>query len=116
MSHVGWLADQTFPPRIIALTSVRIRFFSELDPHNITEPSRVPLFSSLVPLLGIINASLPAKAPAFNNLFRSSIFSTSTSKSGGSSGDQSNRFQKSSEREVPLMNISGMWQFLLSEG
>ncbi|KAK8050256.1 hypothetical protein PG994_011986 [Apiospora phragmitis] len=92
---------------IIALTSVRIRFFSELDPFNITEPSRVALFSSLVPLLGIINANLPAMAPAFNNMFRSSIFSTAASKSEGSSGDQSNRFQKLSEPEMPLMDISG---------
>ncbi|KAK8137919.1 hypothetical protein PG984_001299 [Apiospora sp. TS-2023a] len=107
VSRLGWQADKPFPPRIIALTSVRIRFFSELDPSNITEPSRVALFSSLVPLLGIINASLPAMAPAFNNMFRSSIFSTAASKSGGSSGDQSNRFQKLSEREVPLTNISG---------
>ncbi|KAK7924385.1 hypothetical protein PG985_006439 [Apiospora marii] len=98
---------------IIALTSVRIRFFSELDPYNITEPSRIALFSSLVPLLGIVNASLPAMAPAINTLCRSSIFSTSTSKSGGSSGDQSNRFQKLSEPEVPLVNISGMWYCML---
>ncbi|KAK8088353.1 nucleoside-triphosphate phosphatase [Apiospora hydei] len=94
---------------IIALTSVRIRFFSELDPFNITEPSRVALFSSLVPLLGIINANLPAMAPAFNKMFRSSIFSTAASKSGGSSGDRSNRFQKLSEPEIPLVDISGRW-------
>ncbi|KAK8055137.1 hypothetical protein PG993_000364 [Apiospora rasikravindrae] len=94
---------------IIALTSVRIRFFSELDPFNITEPSRVALFSSLVPLLGIINANLPAMAPAFNKMFRSSIFSTAASKSEGSSGDRSNRFQKLSEPEMPLVDISGRW-------
>ncbi|KAI1500377.1 hypothetical protein F5X99DRAFT_410078 [Biscogniauxia marginata] len=91
---------------IIAITSVRIGFFSNLDLSDITYTfSEIALLSSLVPLLGIINASLPTMAPAFRNTFNSSLLS-STVKKSDNTGSSSNRFQRLHEPEVPLVNMN----------
>ncbi|KAI1373507.1 hypothetical protein F4677DRAFT_455936 [Hypoxylon crocopeplum] len=75
---------------IIAITSIRIKFFSDLDPSDITYTfSKIALLSSLVPLLGIINANLPIMAPAFKKMFDSSLLS-STLKRSDNTGSSSN--------------------------
>ncbi|KAI5924943.1 hypothetical protein F4810DRAFT_662045 [Camillea tinctor] len=91
---------------IIAITSVRIRFFSNLDPLDITYTfSEIALLSSLVPLLGIINACLPVLAPAFKRIFNSSLLS-STVKKSDNTGSSSNKFHRLNEPELPLVNMN----------
>ncbi|KAI0602869.1 hypothetical protein F4775DRAFT_530956 [Biscogniauxia sp. FL1348] len=94
---------------IIAITSVRIRFFSNLDPLDITFTfSEIALLSSLVPLLGILNANLPVLAPAFKRIFHSSLLS-STMKKSDNTGSSSNKFQRLNEPELPLVNMNASY-------
>ncbi|TGJ83284.1 hypothetical protein E0Z10_g5503 [Xylaria hypoxylon] len=89
---------------IIIITSVRIRFFSQLDPADITYTfSKIALLSSLVPLLGIINANLPLSAPVFQRVFSTSILS-STLKRSNRTGSTDN-FQRLGDEEYRLTNI-----------
>ncbi|KAI5859442.1 hypothetical protein GGS23DRAFT_585424 [Durotheca rogersii] len=58
---------------IIAFTSIRIRFILNLnDSGDISSPVLMQIFSAAMPLLGIINASLPVMAPALREIYRSS--------------------------------------------
>jgi hypothetical protein len=92
--------------RIIIITSVRIRFFSELDPADITYTfSKIALLSSLVPLLGIINANLPISAPVFQKVFKISSLSTRIKRSNGTAS--SDNFQRLREDEYGLTDIKG---------
>ncbi|GAP85850.1 putative integral membrane protein [Rosellinia necatrix] len=89
---------------IIIITSVRIRFFSELDPADITYTfSKIALLSSLVPLLGIINANLPISAPVFQKLFKISLLTTRIKRSNGTAS--SDNFQRLREDEYGLTDI-----------
>lgn len=90
---------------IIAITSVRIKYFFELDPADITYTfSKIALLSSMVPILGIINANLPILGPAFKHIFNSSLLTTTVKKSTltTSSGSQ---FRRIADGEYPLVNI-----------
>ncbi|KAK6062808.1 hypothetical protein SCUP515_13000 [Seiridium cupressi] len=93
---------------IILITSVRFKFFSELDPDDFTFTfSNIALLSSLVPLLGITNANLPVMVPAFRKIFNSSVLSSVLRKSEHpSSANDYNQFERLGEPEVPLVNIS----------
>ncbi|KAK9413949.1 putative FAD-binding PCMH-type domain-containing protein [Seiridium unicorne] len=93
---------------IILITSVRFKFFSELDPDDFTFTfSNIALLSSLVPLLGITNANLPVMVPAFRKIFNSSVLSSVLRKSEHpSSANDYNQFERLGEPEVPFVNIS----------
>ncbi|KAF2963061.1 hypothetical protein GQX73_g10515 [Xylaria multiplex] len=89
---------------IIIITSVRIRFFSELDPADITYTfSKIALLSSLVPLLGIINANLPLSAPVFQKVFSISILASTLKRSNGTGS--TDNFHRLREDEYSLANI-----------
>ncbi|KAI8945997.1 hypothetical protein F4801DRAFT_94977 [Xylaria longipes] len=88
---------------IIIITSVRIPFFAQLDPADITYTvSKIALLSSLVPLLGIINASLPLSGPVFQRVFATSILSSIGKRSNRSDGTDD--FQRLREGEYRFTN------------
>ncbi|KAG6362866.1 hypothetical protein INS49_007961 [Diaporthe citri] len=69
---------------IIGITCVRIKYMLELDPTDITYTfAPLALIAAIVPLLGIINASLPTMRPALERIFGPKWRFGS---SGGSSG------------------------------
>ncbi|KAI1872173.1 uncharacterized protein JN550_003892 [Neoarthrinium moseri] len=99
---------------IIFITSIRLKFFLELDPFDFTYTfSKIALLSTLVPLLGITNANLPIMGPAFQRIFRSSLLTSQTRKSSNT-GSSGSRFQKMPESELPLVGINGEWLEIIS--
>lgn len=94
----------------------------ELDPADITYTfAPLALIAAIVPLLGIINASLPTMRPAFERIFGPRWRFGS---SGGSSGrrrwykynsrdprhhsaTEENNIPRDSEAEFPLVTIGG---------
>lgn len=95
----------------------------ELDPTDITYTfAPLALIAAIVPLLGIINASLPTMRPALERMFGPSWRFGS---SGGSSGrrrwykynaskprnlsgtEENNNHRRESETEFPLVTIGG---------
>lgn len=93
--------------RIIAITSVRIKYFFDLDPADITYTfSKISLLSSMVPILGIINANLPILGPAFKRIFNSSLL-TSTVKKSNMTTSSASQFRRIADGEYPLVNIDG---------
>ncbi|KAI4596893.1 hypothetical protein KJ359_004803 [Pestalotiopsis sp. 9143b] len=90
---------------IIAITSVRIKYFFDLDPADITYTfSKISLLSSMVPILGIINANLPILGPAFKRIFNSSLL-TSTVKKSNMTTSSASQFRRIADGEYPLVNI-----------
>ncbi|KAI0427304.1 hypothetical protein F5Y09DRAFT_350550 [Xylaria sp. FL1042] len=87
---------------IAAITSIRIKYFLQLDasdPLYSIWPDGV--LSSLVPLLGILNANLLTSRPAMKVIFSSSKFSTKSSRIE----DSSQPFTLLTDNSVPLSNI-----------
>lgn len=114
---------------IIAITCVRIKYMLELDPTDITYTfAPLALIAAIVPLLGIINASLPTMRPALERIFGPRWRFGS---SGGSSGrrrwykynsreprhqsgtEENNNERRDSETEFPLVTIGGTLTLLL---
>ncbi|KAH8788357.1 hypothetical protein F5883DRAFT_635253 [Diaporthe sp. PMI_573] len=111
---------------IIGITCVRIKYMLELDPTDITYTfAPLALIAAIVPLLGIINASLPTMRPALEEIFGPKWKFGS---SGGSSGrrrwykyhsrdarhasgtEESNNQRRNSDTEFPLVTIGGTAQ------
>ncbi|KAL7625749.1 hypothetical protein AAE478_004972 [Parahypoxylon ruwenzoriense] len=91
---------------IISITAVRIKFMLELDYSDSTfSISRMALLSAAVPLLGIINASLPVMVPAFRRVFNSSALSTVLKKSTNTK-ESSRQFERLAEPEYPLVSLN----------
>ncbi|KAI0096600.1 hypothetical protein GGR51DRAFT_543181 [Nemania sp. FL0031] len=87
---------------IAAITSIRIKYFLQLDasdPLYSIWPDGV--LSSLVPLLGILNANLLASRPALKVIFGSSKFSIKSN----NTKDSSQPFTLLTDNSVPLSNI-----------
>lgn len=117
---------------IIAITCVRIKYMLELDPTDITYTfAPLALIAAIVPLLGIINASLPTMRPALERIFGPRWRFGS---SGGSSGrrrwykynnsreprhqsgtEENNNQRRDSETEFPLVTIGGTLTLLLRQ-
>ncbi|KAI0853708.1 hypothetical protein F5Y00DRAFT_257012 [Daldinia vernicosa] len=92
---------------IISITAVRIKYMLEMDPLDRTYSiSQIALFSAIVPLLGIINASMPIIPPALRKISKSSFLST-TIKKLASSKSSDRHFEILPEPEYPLVNVSG---------
>ncbi|KAL2285552.1 hypothetical protein FJTKL_08193 [Diaporthe vaccinii] len=108
---------------IIGITCVRIKYMLELDPTDITYTfAPLALIAAIVPLLGIINASLPTMRPALERIFGPKWRFGS---SGGSSGrrrwykynsrdprhqsgtEENNNQRRDSVSEYPLVTIGG---------
>lgn len=108
---------------IIGITCVRIKYMLELDPTDITYTfAPLALIAAIVPLLGIINASLPTMRPALERIFGPKWRFGS---SGGSSGrrrwykynsrdprhqsgtEENNNQRRDSVSEFPLVTIGG---------
>ena len=91
---------------IAAITSIRIKYFLQLDasdPLYSIWPDGV--LSSLVPLLGILNANLLTSRPAMKMIFSSSKFLTKSSRIE----DSSQPFTLLTDNSVPLSNIHGQF-------
>lgn len=79
----------------------------EIDPNDRTHSiSQIALLSAIVPLLGIINASMPIIPPALRKMFKTP-FLLSTLKKMGSTKSSDRHFQRLPEGEYPLVNVSG---------
>lgn len=108
---------------IIGITCVRIKYMLELDPTDITYTfAPLALIAAIVPLLGIINASLPTLRPALEKMFGPKL---SFGDSGGNSErrrwykyhsrdaknvsgtEESNKRRRNSDTEFPLVTIGG---------
>ncbi|KAJ5175934.1 uncharacterized protein N7482_001811 [Penicillium canariense] len=98
---------------IIAISAIRIKVEFDLDPEDPTYSSaRKSLLSSIIPLLGIIVASLPMLPPAVERIFGTSIFSSTVD--GSSGGPVSPRYWKTTilsgtqmeETEIPLVTVT----------
>lgn len=108
---------------IIGITCVRIKYMLELDPTDITYTfAPLALIAAIVPLLGIINASLPTMRPALERIFGPKW---RFGNSGGTSGrrrwykynsrdprhlsgtEENNNQIGDSEAEFPLVTIGG---------
>ncbi|POS69299.1 hypothetical protein DHEL01_v212308 [Diaporthe helianthi] len=106
---------------IIGITCVRIKYMLELDPTDITYTfAPLALIAAIVPLLGIINASLPTLRPALEKMFGPKL---SFGDSGGNSErrrwykyhsrdaknvsgtEESNKRRRNSDTEFPLVTI-----------
>ncbi|KAI1095499.1 hypothetical protein F5B19DRAFT_439749 [Rostrohypoxylon terebratum] len=92
---------------IISITAVRIKYMLQIDPNDRTHSiSQIALLSAIVPLLGIINASMPIIPPALRKVFKTS-FLTTTLKKMGSTKSSDRHFERLPESEYPLVNVSG---------
>ena len=109
--------------RIIAITCVRIKYMLELDSADITYTfAPLALIAAIVPLLGIINASLPTMRPALERIFgpkwrlgSSGIrrwYKYPPRDPRNFSGTEDNSNQRTdSETEFPLVTIGGTLDF-----
>jgi hypothetical protein len=99
----------------------------DLDPADITYTfAPLALIAAIVPLLGIINASLPTMRPALEEIFGPKLkFGSSGDSSGGrrrwykyhskdakhpshpSGTEESNNQRRNSDTEFPLVTIGG---------
>ncbi|KAI0412993.1 hypothetical protein F5X98DRAFT_379247 [Xylaria grammica] len=90
---------------ISVITSVRLKYFLNLDASDITYtiwPDAV--LSALAPLLGILNANLLVARPAFKKMFGSSR-GPSKVKSHGESDNSSRAFKRLQDSPIPLTNL-----------
>ncbi|KAG8165136.1 hypothetical protein KVR01_005411 [Diaporthe batatas] len=108
---------------IIGITCVRIKYMLELDPTDITYTfAPLALIAAIVPLLGIINASLPTMRPALEEIFGPKLNIGSGGSSSGrrpwykyhsrdarhvSGMEESNNQRRNSDTEFPLVTIGG---------
>jgi hypothetical protein len=108
---------------IIFITAIRLKFMNELDNNDATYSyAKMAVFSSIVPLLGIINACLPIMRPAFRTIFGTPALESVGPKSygtGHSSQSQSwirkrttitrtdgSQFERLEEPEFPLVEVT----------
>ncbi|KAI0003426.1 hypothetical protein F4779DRAFT_602043 [Xylariaceae sp. FL0662B] len=102
---------------IISITAVRIKYMLEIDNNDRTYSiSQIALLSAIVPLLGIINASMPIMPPALRRIFNSSLLTSTLRKSVNTkSSERNGHFERLSEPEYPLVNVKGTRGPLTSE-
>ncbi|KAJ5363618.1 uncharacterized protein N7496_009331 [Penicillium cataractarum] len=98
---------------IIVISAVRIKVEFDLDPEDPTYGSaRKSLFTSVVPLLGIIAACLPILPPAIQRVFGASLFSSTAD--GIATSPVSSGYWKTTvlskrqmeELEIPLVTVT----------
>ncbi|KAI1084317.1 hypothetical protein F5B20DRAFT_290990 [Whalleya microplaca] len=101
---------------IISITAVRIKYMLDLDPNDRTYSiSQIALLSAIVPLLGIVNASMPIIPPALRKIFKSSFLSTTLKKSVNTRSSE-RQFERLPEPEYPLVNVNGKQTSTLVQG
>ncbi|KAI2602125.1 hypothetical protein GGR54DRAFT_654536 [Hypoxylon sp. NC1633] len=90
---------------IIAITSTRLRFFPVIEDDITYSYSQFALLSSLVPLLGILNANLPITPPAIKKIFNATVASNTLRKLDNTRST-TNRFERLSEPGLPLVHLA----------
>ncbi|KAI1827431.1 hypothetical protein F4861DRAFT_535994 [Xylaria intraflava] len=90
---------------IVTITSVRIKFFLSLDMSNITGTIwQAGVLSAIVPLLGLVNASLPVMQPALRKIF-GSIAVLATVKASATTSSGTRNFERIPESGLELSSM-----------